>query len=232
MKLHELHVGERHAGAVRDRVAVARRHDGICRVPINLAAAARRQHRRVGDDVRRATLHAGAHADARAAPHDQLEHARLLEHADLFRGAHARDERARDLGTGLVAVRVHDAVLRVRRLAAERQPPVRIEIEMRAGRLQLAHASRPFFDEHLDRRRVAQRGAGGERVLPMQRRRVARAERRGDAALRVRGGAVEERLFRRQNDVAALRRAPRRVQPRDAAADDEKAGANAIGHEA
>ena len=33
-------------------------------------------------------------------------------------------------------------------------------------------------------------------------------------------------------DVAALRRAPRRVKPGDAAADDEESGADSIGHEA
>ena len=49
MELHELHVGERHARAMRDGEAVAGRHDRIRRVPIDLAAAAGRQHRRVGD---------------------------------------------------------------------------------------------------------------------------------------------------------------------------------------
>ena len=106
--------------------------------------------------------------------------------------AHARDERPRDLGPGLVAVRVDDAVLRVRRFASEREASARIEVEVRAGGLQFAHARRPFFDEHLDGRRIAQRRARGERVLTVQRRRIAGAERRGDAALRVRGRAVEE----------------------------------------
>ncbi len=147
-----------------------------------------------------------------------------------FALAHARDERARDLGAGLVAVRVDDAILRVRRLAAEHEPPVRIEIEVRAGGLQLAHARRPFLDQHLHRRRVAERRARGERVLPVQRRRVAGAERRGDSALRVGGRAVEQRALREQQHVAVLRRAPCGVQSGDAAADDEKASANAIGH--
>ena len=117
---------------------------------------------------------------------------------------HARDERSRDLGAGLIAVRVDDPILRVRRLAAELQAALRIEIEVGAGGLQLAHARRPFFDEHLHRRRVAERGAGGERVLPVQRRRIARAERRGDSALRVRRRAVEQRALREQQDVAVL----------------------------
>ena len=53
MKLHELHVGERDAGAMRDREAVAGRDDGIRRVAIDLAAAAGREHGRVGDDLGR-----------------------------------------------------------------------------------------------------------------------------------------------------------------------------------
>ena len=62
----------------------------------------------------------------------------------------------------------------------------------------------------------------------MQLRRISRAERRGNPALRVRGRAVEERPLGEQQHVAVLRRAPRGVQPRDAAADDEKSSANAI----
>jgi hypothetical protein len=87
-----------------------------------------------------------------------------------------------------------------------------------------------FFDEHLHGGRVAERRAGGERVLPVQRRRIAGAERRGDAALGVRGRAVEQRPLGEQHDVAVLRRAPRGVQPGDAAADDEKTSADTLGH--
>jgi len=108
----------------------------------------------------------------------------------------------------LVAVRVHDAILRVSGFAAEHQPARRIEIEVSAGGLQLADASRSFLDQDLYRRGVAERGAGGERVLTMQRRRVAGAERRGDAALRVRRRAVEQGTFGEQQHVAVLRGAP------------------------
>jgi hypothetical protein len=232
MELDEFHVGERDARPMRDRVAVSRRDHRVRRVPVHLTATARGEHRRIGDDVGGAPFHARAHADARAAPHDQLEHAGLLEHADLLRAAHARDERPRDLGPGLVAVRVDDAVLRVRRFSSKREASARIEVEVRAGGLQLTHARRAFFDQHLDGGGIAQRRARGERVLPVQSRRVAGAERRGDPALRVGCRAVEERLLRHQHDVPALGCTPRRVQPGDAAADDEKAGADSIGHEA
>ena len=64
MELHELHVGERHAGAMRDRVAVAGGDDRIRRVAIDLAAPAGGEHGRVGDDLDRAPGDARAHAAA------------------------------------------------------------------------------------------------------------------------------------------------------------------------
>ncbi len=62
----------------------------------------------------------------------------------------------------------------------------------------------------------------------MQLRRIAGAERRGDAALRVRGRAVEQRSLGEQQDVAMIGRPPRGVKSGDAAADDEKP--RAMGH--
>ena len=81
MELHELHVGERHAGAMRDGVAVARGDHRVRRVAIHLAAAAGGEHGGVGDDLHRLAGDARAHADARAARDDEVEHARALEHA-------------------------------------------------------------------------------------------------------------------------------------------------------
>src|SRR5207244_2627934 len=107
--------------------------------------------------------------------------------------AHTSHERAGDLGAGLVAVRVDDAVLRVRGLPAEHQTARRIEIEVSASGLQLADAGWTFLDEYLHRSGIAQRRARRERVLPMQTRRVSRAERRGDPALCICGRAVEQR---------------------------------------
>ena len=106
--------------------------------------------------------------------------------------------------------------------------PRGIEVELRAGGLQLAHARRPLLHQHLDRGGVAQRGAGGEGVLAVERRRVAGTERGGDPALGVGGGAVEQRPLGQQEHVAVLRRAPRGVQSRDAAADHEEARANSF----
>ena len=53
MELHEFHVRQPGSRPMRDREAVARRHLRIRRVAIELAAATRRQHRRVSDDLHR-----------------------------------------------------------------------------------------------------------------------------------------------------------------------------------
>jgi hypothetical protein len=117
---------------MRNRESITRRHDRICRVPIDLSTAASRQDSRVSDDLRRATLDARAYAEAHAATHDEVEHAGLFEHADALRVTHSSDEGTRDLGARLISVRVHDPILRVRGFAPQHQAPGGIEIEMRA----------------------------------------------------------------------------------------------------
>ena len=130
--------------------------------------------------------------------------------------AHALDQGPRDFRARLVAVRVHDPLARMRGLLAEREAAGRVGVEPRADRRELAHALRPLGDEHFDRRGVAQRRSGGERVEPVELGRVAGAERRGDAALRVRRRAVEERALGEHEHVAVLGCAPRGVQSRHA----------------
>ena len=64
----------------------------------------------------------------------------------------------------------------------------------------------------------------------MQFRRVSGAECGGDAALRVRGRAVEQRSFGDDENVVGLRRAPRGMQACDATSNDQEASANPISH--
>ena len=191
VELHEFHVGQSCARTVRDRVAVAGRDLGVRGVPVELPAPAGREHRRVGDDLHGAARDTRLHAGAASVHDDEVQRACALEHRDVRAVAHALDQRSRDLRAGLVAVRVHDPLARVRGLLAEREPAGRVGVEPRADRRELPHALRPLGDEHLHGRRVAQRGSSRQRVEPVEFRRVTGAERRGDAALRVRGGAVE-----------------------------------------
>ena len=205
MELHELHVGQRHAGAMRDREAVAGGDDGIRRVAIDLAAAAGREHGRVGDDLGRAAGDARAHADA-------------LRRAATMRSSTraCSSTRMRSLArTRAMSVRATSApvwspcawTMRFVECAASRpslSSPARVEIELRAGRLQLAHARRPFLHEHLTAAASHSAAPAASVSCRCSVGRIAGAERGGDAALRVRGGAVEQRALGQQQHVAVL----------------------------
>src|SRR2546423_4508666 len=162
MKLHELHIGESSAGAMSNCETVAGRDNGIGRVTKNLAATTRRQDSHIRDDLGGAASDAGAHADAFVTSDDEVEHAGLLDNADALALVDAIDERARDLGARLIAMRVDDTILRMRCLASELEIARRIEVERGTGGLKLAHSLPAFFDEHLYRRRVTQCRTVGE----------------------------------------------------------------------
>ena len=81
---------------------------------------------------------------------------------------------------------------------------------------------RSRFDQHRDRRLVAEAVAGAHGVGGVQRRRVVVAHRRRDAALRVAGVALGRFGLGEDQDAAGRRQTDRRAQPGDTAADDEK----------
>jgi hypothetical protein len=114
--------------------------------------------------------------------------------------------------------------------SAELESSGRIEIEVGAGGLKVAHARRPFFGQHRDGRRIAERGAGGQRVLSMEIRRITSAECGSDSALGVRRRAVEQRPLGQQQDVAEARCAPGGMQPGNTTADDQHPPANSFCH--
>ncbi len=231
MELHELHVGEARTGAVRDGEAVAGGDERVRGVAVELPAPAGGEHGGVGQDVGGLSREAHPRADADAVVvHDQVEDASVLEHLHPVARAHSLDERARDLGARAVAVRVDDALPRVRGLATELELARGVEIEVGPRSLELANPRGPFRHQHLDGLGVAQRTAGGEGVLPVQLRGVPRPERRRDPTLGVGGGAVEEGALGGDDDVPPLRGAPGRMEPGHAAADDEEAGAETGGH--
>ena len=96
-------------------------------------------------------------------------------------------------------------------------------VEHRAAGDQLAHARRALGDQHLDRARVAQPGAGDERVLQVRGGRVGRVQRRGDAALRPDRRPRRERVLGDQQDARhAGAQLERGGQPGDARADDDR----------
>ena len=93
----------------------------------------------------------------------------------------------------------------MRGFPSELEVPARLEVELRTRRLQLANTRRTFLDEHLDCFGVTQRRTCGERVLPVQLRRISGAERCRDSALCVGGGAVEQRALGEHHHIAVRR---------------------------
>src|SRR5665647_281229 len=113
---------------------------------------------------------------------------------------------------------------------AELEGSARLEVEVRAGCVELAHSRRTFLDENFDRFRITQRGPCCEGVLPVELRRVAGAECRRDAALCIGSGAVEERHLREDHDIAFGRGAPSRVKSGNPASNHQKPRTNAFRH--
>ena len=72
-------------------------------------------------------------------------------------------------------MRVDDTAPGMCRFSPKLEVSTRLEVEVRAGRGQLAHPRRTLLDQHFDRLRVTQRCSGRERVLTMQLRRISRA---------------------------------------------------------
>jgi hypothetical protein len=89
------------------------------------------------------------------------------------------------------------------RFTSKLEISARLEIKSRACRAQLAHSRRTFLDQNLYGRGVTQRGTRGERILAMQLGRVSGAERGGNATLRIRCRAVEERALGKHHHIAA-----------------------------
>src|SRR5665213_907170 len=119
VKLHEFHVGERDAGAMRDSVSVARRDDWIGRVAIGLPATAGRKNSCIRDYFDRLSRDTGLHADTHAAMDNEIQDACALQHLDPLAVTHPRNQRAGNFGTRLVSVRVYDAIRRMGGLATK-----------------------------------------------------------------------------------------------------------------
>src|SRR5687768_4427544 len=230
VELNELHVDQPNACAPGDRVAVTRRDHRVGRVTIDLTAASRREHRRVGDDLDRTPRHAGADAEAFSVANDEIEDAGRFDDVDVLALADALDERPRNLGARLVAVRMNDPVAGMGGFAPKLEAAARRQVEACASREELLYPRRSFLDQDFNGFAVAERGTRGKRIAPVERGGVAGSQRRGDPTLSVGGGAIEERSLGEQDDVAVFGGAPGRVEARDTAADDEKPSTEALGH--
>jgi hypothetical protein len=192
MELHELHVSELYSCAVGYRVAVTGRDLRVSRIPVHLAASAGCENRRVGDDLDWLPGTSPSDSAADSVAHDEVENAGLLQHLDLSGGPHTLDQSSRDLGSGLVPVRMDDSAPGMRGFLSKLELPTGLEIEIRSSGVQLAHPRRAFLDEHLNSFGVAEGGPCRQRVLSMELRRISCAKRRCNASLGICGRAVEQ----------------------------------------
>ncbi len=219
VKLHEFEVGEPHSAARRGGDARAACAGRVGRALEAGADPAGREH-----DLRRKYREPravrGLEQDAGRARsgRDDVHQAESLEHPDVRPPPYRRGERLHHRGAGAIAARVHDAVAAVARLAAQRKLAARNPVEFDAGLAQPGDAPRRSLGH--DRRDFGQRQARGDAqgIGRVQGRGVARADRRGDAALREPRGAIAE--GRAGSDDAAVER-ERGREARDAAADHD-----------
>jgi hypothetical protein len=168
MKLYELHVGELRTRAVRDRVSITGRDLRVCGIPVNLTTSAGGEHCRIRDYLDRFASDGGTNSEDDAILHYELEDSRLLEDFDSLALFHLLDQRARDLGAGLIPMRVDDSPSGMRRLTTELEVSARLQIELCTRSCQLTNTRRTFFDEDLDCFCVSERGTRGQGVLAMK----------------------------------------------------------------
>jgi hypothetical protein len=244
VELHELHVGERGAGPIRDRHAVAGRDVGVAGVEVDLPGSAGGEQRDAGLEAdHRATArveHVGAQRairprQARPPTGEQVHPAVVLEQADVGVGARSPEQHALDLAPRGVAA-VEDAPVRVAALAAEIEGspaprgvvPGRIEVrpELEQG---LDHLRAPL-DHVLDYVRVAESRPGFERVPRVGLEGIVVGLHGGDPALRPVGGGVRRPLLGHDRDRAAIGHAQGIEEPCDAAAQDQDVEAERIRH--
>ena len=228
VELDELEVGEVGARGAREQQA---RSVGAGRVgrarPQRRGAARGQDHGARGDD---APVVAGDRADAPVVARQQRPHAAALEHVDALLLDHVGRQLAQDPPPRGAAARVDDPADPVAALEPEREVAVAIRVEAHAERLEVGEARGRLLAQHLRGRAPHEAASGRHRVLQVQRGRVVRGERRGEAALRPVGGGLGERPRGHERHASALARGrQRREQPGRAGADHDEI-ARRLGH--
>ncbi len=234
VELHELHVGDGHAGPQGHGHAVAGRLGRVGGDREQLAGAAGGQHDVGGPDGDGGGALAGLvrrqrrHPDAAPALDDEVEGEPPLEHG-ARRAVGGVDQGPLDLGARRRAAGVHDAGPRVAALAGQGERARGLAVEHRTERDELVHPGGALVDEDAHRLVVAQAGAGAQRVGQVQVGRVlVAAEHGGHPALGPAGGGLRQLALGQHPEG---QRGPRRRdgfgetdrgrQPGDAAAQDQ-----------
>lgn len=223
MELHERQVGGAGAGARGDGDAVAGGAGWRGGGGVDLAGAAAGDHHLVGGDlaaqapVQVQQAHAAAAAAGRV--QQQIDGAVALQHRDGGKPGHLLAQRRHDGAAGGVG-RMRDTALAVAALAGQVQR-LALGRERHALRLQPGDGRARLVEDGARGRRVAQAGAGIQRVAQVRGHAVARPQRRGNAALRVRAGAGMQRALADQRNLPVRRQFERGGHAGQTAADDD-----------
>ncbi len=151
----------------------------------------------------------------------------VRDHLDLGCPLHGRDQSPLDLGAGRVTTGVGDPVTMVAALAGQAELAVGVVVELRAESDQLAHRLGALGDQRPHGLAVAGAGARDQGVPLVLRGGIARAERRGDAALRPLSGPSVEDVLGHHHDPMLGKGGvdPQRGgEPGDAGPDDHHVG--------
>ena len=127
---------------------------------------------------------------------------------------------AADLRTSRVSVGMKDARMRMSRLTRPQQLPV-LPVESRSPRNQLGDTLRAFLNQHCGGWTMHQTIAGGYGIFKMQRHIFASFGGNGDAALRIVGVLLAQRLLGDNEDFAVLGKRNGCAKPGHARSDDE-----------
>jgi hypothetical protein len=140
---------------------------------------------------------------------------------------------AADLGPRGVAVGVQNAGQGVSALAGAQQlagPRISLAVKVRAPLDQLRHAHWPLGHQHLGRGPVNDSIACVYGVFKVQRHVLVALHRHGDAALRVVGVRLAQRLLGDHQNLAVARQLDGRAQPGHSRAHHQKVHFNRLSH--
>jgi hypothetical protein len=214
------------ARPVSDRDAVARGARRVRRAGIERARAAGGQERHPPPDRDELVAAEDPGAGAALAVAQKADRSGVVNDPDPRVCQDPGDQRPRDGRAGRRAVCVEDAVTAVPALPGELRTAAGVTIPADAEPLEVGHAADAVSHQHLHGCRIGEAPPNGERVGDVERRVVAGADGRRDAALRHERVRRLERAFGDERRRGAARRCLEGgVEPREPCADDQDVGA-------
>ncbi len=224
MELHEFHVAQLGAGAVRDRQPITSRDVGVRRLAIDLPCSTGAQYGLFGPHQRVAMLIAPyQRAAAASLVGEQVQRERMFPSFDVGQTEGAIDHGPHDFLARGVAQRMHDSMMAVPAFASQSQR-AGLLIEQRSPFDQFVDAARRLANHHFDHGPVAQIAAGRQGIGDMVLEPILGIEHAGNASLGVVAIRLPQAAFADHQHRLVRRHRQRRPQARQAAADDQHVG--------